>query len=72
MFTNFEHIAAFLIAKELLEPIKPIAQSLQGRLQEVYFGFKKVDEAKNNCKKSRDNIEQEHNRIYSRVKIISK
>ena len=46
MFTNFEHIAAFLVAKELLEPIKPITQCLQGRLQEVYFGFNKVDATK--------------------------
>ena len=53
VFTNFEHIAAFLIAKELLEPINSIAQCLQGRLQEVYFGFKKVDEVKNNYKKIR-------------------
>lgn len=37
-------IAAFILSKELLEPIKPIAESLQGRLQEAYFGFKKVDE----------------------------
>jgi len=49
-----------MTAKELLEPIKPIAQCLQGRLQEVYFGFKKVDDVKNNYKKMRENIEQEH------------
>ena len=68
VFTNFEHIAAFLIAKELLEPIKPIAQCLQGRLQEVYFGFNKVDEVKNNYKKICENSEQEH---YSRVKKLA-
>ena len=38
------YVAAFILSKELLEPIRPITESLQGRLQEVYFGFKKVDE----------------------------
>ena len=42
MFTSFEHIAAFVISKELLEPIRPIAESLQGWLQEVEFGFYKM------------------------------
>ena len=43
-FGSFEHIVAFVISKQLLEPIRPIAQCLQGKLQEVYFGFKKIDE----------------------------
>lgn len=72
VFTNFEHIAAFVIAKELLEPIKPIAEYLQGRLQEVYFGFKKVDEVKSNYKTMRENVDHTHDEIYSRVKKNSK
>ena len=35
-FTSFEHVVAFFLAKELLEPIRPIAECLQGRLQELH------------------------------------
>ena len=41
-FGGFEHIVVFMLAKQLLEPIRPIAECLQGRLQELYFGFKKI------------------------------
>jgi len=41
IFTSFENVVAFLLSKELLEPI---AECLQGQLQEVYFGFQKLDE----------------------------
>ena len=34
--TSIEHIVAFVLSKELLEPIKPLAESLQGRLNEIY------------------------------------
>ena len=48
-FTSFEHVVAFLLSKELLDPIKPIAECIQGRLQEVYFGLKN-NEAKEHYK----------------------
>jgi len=48
IFTSFENVVAFLLSKELLEPIRPIAECLQGRLQEVYFAFQKIDEVTNN------------------------
>ena len=66
-FARFEHIVAFLIAKELLEPIRPIAECLQGRLQEVYFGFKKVDEVKTAYKMMRENVVTQHDKIYSKA-----
>ena len=47
IFTCFEHVVAFLLSKELLEPIKPIAECLQGQLQEVHFGFKKLMMSRN-------------------------
>ena len=43
-FSSFEHIVVYMLAKQLLEPIRPILERLQGRLQELYFGFKKVGE----------------------------
>jgi hypothetical protein len=68
---KFEHIVLFLIAKELLEPILPITQCLQGRLQEVYFGFKKVDEVKQVYKKIRENVSTQHNLINSKALEIA-
>ena len=46
IFTSFEHVVACLPSKELLELIKPIAECLQGQLQEVYFGYQKIDYVK--------------------------
>ena len=66
-FCKFEHIVVFLIAKELLEPIRPIAECLQGRLQEVYFGFKKVDEVKEAYKRMREHVSTQHNSVYSKA-----
>ena len=71
VFTNFEHIVAFMITKELLEPIKPIAECLQGRLQEVYLGFKKVDEVNKYYQMVRINVDSEHDRIYSQAKKLA-
>ena len=60
-FCGFEHIVAFMVSKQLLEPTRPIAECLQGRLQEVYFGFKKVDEVTQCYKCIRENLDAEHN-----------
>ena len=62
-FTSFEHVVSFFLAKELLEPICPIAECLQGRLQEVYFGFKKITEIMKHYKTLREDVHTEHNRI---------
>ena len=66
-FASFEHIVTFIIAKEVLEPIRPIAESLQGRLQEVYFGFGKIDAVKSTYIRIRDTMDFEHDRIYSKA-----
>ena len=70
-FTSFEHIVVFFLAKELLEPICPIAQCLQGRLQEVYFCFRKISEVTQHDTKIRENVDVEHNRIYHKAVILS-
>ena len=70
-FTSFEHIVVFFLAKELLEPICPIAECLQGRLQEVYFGFRKIIEVTQHYTKIRENVDVEHNRIYHKAVILS-
>ena len=66
-FASFEHIVTFIIAKEVLEPIRPIAESLQGRLQEVYFGFGRIDAVKSTYIRIRDTMDFEHDRIYSKA-----
>ena len=59
------------LAKELLEPIRPISECLQGRLQEVYFGFKKITEIMKHYKTLRENVHTEHNRIYGKALLLS-
>ena len=66
-FSSFEHLIVFLLSKELLEPIRPIAECLQGRLQEVYFGFKKIIEVTQHYKQIRDSVDAEHDRIYAKA-----
>ena len=56
-FTSFDHISAFTLTKEILEPLRPISESLQGRLQEVYFGFTKLDEVIRFYRQLRHNVE---------------
>ena len=70
-FTSFEHVVSFFLAKELLEPIRPIAECLQGRLQEVYFGFKMITEIMKHYKTLRENVHTEHNRIYGKALLLS-
>ena len=62
---------SFFLAKELLEPIRPIAECLQGRLQEVYFGFKKITEIMKHYKTLRENVHTEPNRIYGKALLLS-
>ena len=40
---SFGHIFCFVCTMDMLEPMRPLASALQGRLVEVYFGFKKVE-----------------------------
>ena len=40
---NFVHVISFVCAK-LLQPMCPLVTHLQGKLGEVYFGFKTVEE----------------------------
>ena len=63
IFVSFQHTIVFMLAKELLEPIRPIAECLQRRLQEVYFGFQKVSEVKHHYQALREDADKEHDRI---------
>ena len=70
-FVGFEHIVVFMLVKQLLEPLRPIAECLQARLQELYFGFKKVDEVVQFYKRIRNDVDVEHNRIYAKAKKLA-
>ena len=65
---SFEHIVAFVLSKQLLEPI---AQCLQGKLQEMYFGFKKIEEVKQLYLEIRDKVDEEHTKIYGKAKKLA-
>ena len=60
-----------MLAKELLEPIRPIAERLQGRLQEVYFGFQKVSEVKQHYQALREDVDKEHDRISQKASLLT-
>ena len=60
-----------MLAKELLEPIRPIAECLQGRLQEVYFVFQKVSEVKQHYQALREDFDKEHDRIYQKTLLLT-
>ena len=70
-FISFEHIVVFILSKELLEPIRPVAECLQGRLQEVYFGFKKISEVTQHYQKIRE-VDVQHDHIYRKALDLSK
>jgi hypothetical protein len=40
--TSLPALNTSVIAKEMLEPMRPVVTALQGRLVEVYFGFKNI------------------------------
>ena len=40
---RFGHIFCFVCAMDMLEPMRPLVSARQGHLEEVYFGFKKVE-----------------------------
>ena len=71
IFVSFQHTIVFMLAKELLQPIRPIAECLQGRLQEVYFGFQKVSEVKQHYQALREDVDKEHDRIYQKALLLT-
>ena len=71
LFVSFQHTIVFILAKELLEPIRAIAECLQGRLQEVYFGFQNVSEVKQHYQALREDVDKEHDRIYQKALLLT-
>ena len=64
---NFGHIFNFVRAKEILEPMRPIVTSLQGRLIDVYFGYKKMEDVNNHYSGIRADIDAWFARMYTKV-----
>ena len=62
---------AFVLTKELLEPMRPLAAGLQGRSIEVYFAYKKVIEIANFYHQLRSNVEAEHKKVYEKAKKLA-
>ena len=61
----------FMLAKQLLEPIHPIAQCLRGRLQEVYFGYQQIDKTINCYKQMHTNVDAKHIQVYEKAKALA-
>ena len=68
---SFGHIFCFVCAMDMLEPMRPLVSALQGRLVEVYFGFKKVEEVMNSYTDIRSGIDKWFERLYTKVLRLS-
>ena len=66
-FSSFKDIVAFIISKEVLEPILSIAESSQDRLQEVHFSFRGIDAVKSTYINIHNTMDLEHDHIYSKA-----
>ena len=62
---DFGHIISFVCAKQLLEPMRPVITSLQGKLAEVYFGFKKIEEVIYICEETREKPDERFHSVYA-------
>ena len=56
---------------DMLEPMRPLASALQGRLVEVCFGFKKVELVMNSYTNIRSGIGTWFQRLYTNVLRLS-
>ena len=68
---SFGHIFCFVCAMDMLEPMRPLVSALQGRLVEVYFGFKKVEEVMNSYTDIRSGIDKWFEHLYTKVLRLS-
>ena len=66
---SFGHIFCFVCAMDILEPMRPLVSALQGRLVEVYFGFKKVEEVMNSYTDIRSGIDTWFERLRTNVLV---
>jgi hypothetical protein len=64
---NFGHIFNFVCAKEMLEPMRPLVSSLQGRHVEVYFGYNKIEDVTSFYNDIRSEIDLWFLRMYQKV-----
>lgn len=64
---NFGHIFNFVCAKEILEPMRPTVTSLQGRLIDVYFGYKKIEDVTKHYSGIRADMDAWFARMYTKV-----
>ena len=62
---DFGHIISFVCAKQLLEPMRPVVTSLQGKLAEVYFGFKKIEEVIYIYEETREKADVRFHSVYA-------
>ena len=68
---SFGHIFCFMCAMYMPEPMRPLVSALQGRLLEVYFGFKNVEEVMNSYTDIRSGVDTWFERSYSKVLRLS-
>ena len=68
---SFGYIFCFVCAMDMLELMRPLVSALQGRLVEVYFGFKKVEEVMNSYTDIRSGIDTWFECLYTKVSCFA-
>ena len=61
----FEHILAFSVAFDRLEPLKPLVTKLQERNQDIYIAYSMTDLIMSDMKPYRENIDKEFKPWYN-------
>ena len=62
---DFGHIISFVCEKQLPEPMRPVVTSLQGKLAEVYIGFKKIEEVIYIYEETREKADERFHSVYA-------
>ena len=65
------HFAAFLVALNALEPIKPLVTKLQKRNQDIFQGYHMIDDVIYRLKEMREDIDSEFHDWYEQAQKIA-
>ena len=68
---KFGHIAAFSVALNALEPIKPLVTKLQKRNQDIFQGYHMIDDVIYRLKEMREDIDSEFHDWYEQAQKIA-
>ena len=69
---NFWDIISFVSVTLLLEPVRPLVTILYGKLAEVYFEFKRIEEIVHIYEETRENADERFQLVYAEVNTLTR